>query len=64
MQALVLILQAVAAGTEAIARMRVAYETTKAQMLRDKQLTAAEAAELDAQAEKIFAAPASQPSGR
>ena len=64
MQTLLLILQAIAATTEALARSKAAYETTRAQMLRDHQLTPAEAAELDACAEKIFAAPASQPSGR
>ena len=64
MQALLMILSAVAATTESLVRMKTAYMTTKAQMLRDKQLTPEQAAELDAQAEAIFAAPASQPSGR
>jgi len=58
------ILQWINAGAEALAKMRRTYEVFVEQAKRDKELTEAESAELDAKAAEIFASPASQLSGR
>lgn len=64
MQALLLILQTVAASAEAAARIRKVYLDAKAAALKSGELTDAESVELDRRANEIFASLAQQPSGR
>lgn len=64
MQALLLILQAVAASAEAAARIRKVYLDAKAAAMKSGELTDAESVELDKRANEIFASAAQQPSNR
>lgn len=57
-------LKIVAATADAAARSKQVYEALRLSAQQAHALTAEQAAQLDAEAERVFSSPASQPSGR